>query len=553
MKKLLKKSVVALALGALANSASADLLISELVIGGAAYEGGLELVNAGDTPINLMDGDYQIYRQWVAKGTKTTKIVGFSVSEENGNLEPIILQPNETVVLGPARDGSQKTFVESVEGAKWYTSGTIQVQNTNTFSVVSTADVEFDDATQEITAGVVDRVGTVFTAWSRPLEDATLDGTKDGKLTYRRKNTSLAGKATFDVADWDMFPMGNVDDLGKFTPAVKPVLTVTEGSDGVVGLNEAQDGIAMTLALGDFGSLVEGETIVVTFTDATGAAETVDVVVADGSAVQEFTFAASITNVDADNLMQYTVTTDVYETTTVAPVTLNIDWNEVNVVEAKITTPETSVVETTDVVFSAGSSTGEALSFQWSVVEANGAELTLSGESTDTLTVSSLAVAADTEITVKVIITSGDETSEATSSVTLVNQSAITAQDITIDTVANSGLATGAGDYFTAADTAVLSLAAANTIPGLTIMADGSYSFDPSDAAYASMVLGDAQSLTATVTATDQFGGEATATFTVNVRGVVNTGEQENSDAGSFGGMMALLMLPMAWLRRRRS
>ena len=140
---------------------------------------------------------------------------------------------------------------------------------------------------------------------------------------------------------------------------------------------------------------------------------------------------------------------------------------------------------------SGASSTGEELTYAWSVEEANGLELTLSGADTDTLMVTAPVVAEDTNVTLKLTVTSGDQTEEAVHTVTIVNQADITAQDINISTVAGTGTVTGAGDYFSAADTAVLTLTPGSSVAGLTVNADGSYSFDPADSAYAAMVKGD--------------------------------------------------------------
>ena len=57
-------------------------------------------------------------------------------------------------------------------------------------------------------------------------------------------------------------------------------------------------------------------------------------------------------------------------------------------------------------------------------------------------------------------------------------------------------------------------------VAGLTLNGDGSYSFDPSNAAYQHIAAGATQVVVATYTVTDQFGATDTATLTVTVTGV---------------------------------
>jgi VCBS repeat-containing protein len=57
------------------------------------------------------------------------------------------------------------------------------------------------------------------------------------------------------------------------------------------------------------------------------------------------------------------------------------------------------------------------------------------------------------------------------------------------------------------------------SVAGLTLDPDGSYSFDPSNAAYQHIALGATQTVVATYTATDNLGATATATLTITVTG----------------------------------
>ncbi len=66
---------------------------------------------------------------------------------------------------------------------------------------------------------------------------------------------------------------------------------------------------------------------------------------------------------------------------------------------------------------------------------------------------------------------------------------------------------------------AVLSYALNAPVAGLTLNANGSYSFDPRNAAYQSLALGQTQVVTASYTVTDEHGATATATLTITVSG----------------------------------
>ena len=69
-------------------------------------------------------------------------------------------------------------------------------------------------------------------------------------------------------------------------------------------------------------------------------------------------------------------------------------------------------------------------------------------------------------------------------------------------------------------DGATLSYALNGTVAGLTIDPDGSYSFDPSDAAYQHLADGATTDVVATYTVTDDKGATDTATLTIHVTGV---------------------------------
>ena len=69
-------------------------------------------------------------------------------------------------------------------------------------------------------------------------------------------------------------------------------------------------------------------------------------------------------------------------------------------------------------------------------------------------------------------------------------------------------------------DGATLSYALNGTVAGLTIDPDGSYSFDPSDAAYQHLAEGATTDVVATYTVTDDKGATDTATLTIHVTGM---------------------------------
>jgi VCBS repeat-containing protein len=68
-------------------------------------------------------------------------------------------------------------------------------------------------------------------------------------------------------------------------------------------------------------------------------------------------------------------------------------------------------------------------------------------------------------------------------------------------------------------DGAVLTYALAAPVAGLTLSDDGSYSFDPTDAAYQSLALGETLDVVAEYTVTDENGAEATSMLTITVTG----------------------------------
>jgi VCBS repeat-containing protein len=99
----------------------------------------------------------------------------------------------------------------------------------------------------------------------------------------------------------------------------------------------------------------------------------------------------------------------------------------------------------------------------------------------------------------------------------------------------------GAGDT-DADDGAILTYALNGTVPGLTIAANGDYSFDPSNAAYQHLAQGATDTIVATYTVTDQFGATDTATLTITVAGAndapvaLDDSRAVNEDGGTITG-----------------
>ncbi|MEJ6010518.1 Ig-like domain-containing protein [Novosphingobium aquae] len=97
----------------------------------------------------------------------------------------------------------------------------------------------------------------------------------------------------------------------------------------------------------------------------------------------------------------------------------------------------------------------------------------------------------------------------------------------TEDAAAVTGKVTGAD---VDGDTLTYSLNA--PVAGLTIATDGSYSFNPADAAYQSLAVGETKAVVANYTVSDGKGGTATSTLTVTVTGV-NDAPVAKADVGT--------------------
>ena len=145
--------------------------------------------------------------------------------------------------------------------------------------------------------------------------------------------------------------------------------------------------------------------------------------------------------------------------------------------------------------------------------------LTGGQSATDTLTVHSADGTASHDIVVNITgtndaPTAGNDTANATEDAAPVTGTVAT-NDSDVD------------------DGATLSYALNGTVAGLTIDPDGSYSFDPSDAAYQHLADGATTDVVATYTVTDDKGATDTATLTIHVTGVNDAPTAGNDTANA--------------------
>ncbi|MDI5846272.1 VCBS domain-containing protein, partial [Shewanella xiamenensis] len=73
----------------------------------------------------------------------------------------------------------------------------------------------------------------------------------------------------------------------------------------------------------------------------------------------------------------------------------------------------------------------------------------------------------------------------------------------------------------------------ANAVDGFTLNADGSYSFDPSNAAYQHLAQGQTETLSIPITVTDSTGATSTANLTITLTGSNDGALISGTDAGT--------------------
>ncbi|MBM0171439.1 Ig-like domain-containing protein, partial [Altererythrobacter sp. C41] len=117
----------------------------------------------------------------------------------------------------------------------------------------------------------------------------------------------------------------------------------------------------------------------------------------------------------------------------------------------------------------------------------------------------------------------GTASSTLTITVTGTNDAPVAVADVaaaTEDAAAVTGTVAG-NDSDADGDTLAFALVA--PVAGLTLNADGSYSFDPSDAAYQDLAAGETRDVVASYTVSDGNGGTASSTLTITVTGTNDT------------------------------
>lgn len=136
----------------------------------------------------------------------------------------------------------------------------------------------------------------------------------------------------------------------------------------------------------------------------------------------------------------------------------------------------------------------------------------------------SLALGETSDVVVSYTVTDENgatATSTLTITVTGVNDAPVAVADVataTEDAAPMTGsVATNDSDVDNGA---VLTYTLDAAVDGLTLNADGSYSFDPSDAAYQSLAVGETTDVVASYTVTDENGATSTSTLTITVTGV---------------------------------
>ncbi len=79
---------------------------------------------------------------------------------------------------------------------------------------------------------------------------------------------------------------------------------------------------------------------------------------------------------------------------------------------------------------------------------------------------------------------------------------------------------------------ATLVYSIAKSVDGLTFNADGSYTFDPTNASYDHLAKGQTQILTIPVTVTDEYGASATKDLNITVTGTNDAAQITGADSG---------------------
>jgi VCBS repeat-containing protein len=324
-----------------------------------------------------------------------------------------------------------------------------------------------------VSDGVAPPVASTLTITVTGVNDAPVavadvaTATEDGAVVTGSVATNDSDIDVGDVRTYSVVgtaPAGvtlNADGSYSFDPSNAAYQSLAVGETQAVVVN-------YSVSDGNGGTATSTLTITVTGTnDAPVAVADVATATEDGAAV---TGSVATNDSDVDNGAVLTYALDA----AVAGLTLNADGSY-SFDPSNAAYQSLAVGETTDVVAS------------YTVTDENGAE------STSTLTITVTGV-NDAPVAVADVAAATEDAAPVTGSVA------------TNDSDVDNG--------------AVLTYALDAAVAGLTLNADGSYSFDPSNAAYQSLAVGETTDVVASYTVTDENGAESTSTLTITVTGV---------------------------------
>lgn len=122
-----------------------------------------------------------------------------------------------------------------------------------------------------------------------------------------------------------------------------------------------------------------------------------------------------------------------------------------------------------------------------------------------------------------------------TVNITGVNDAPVAADDAASASIGSVITGSVAGNDFDVDNGAVLTYALVGPVAGLTLNADGSYSFDAGNSAYSEIPTGESQTITAFYTVRDQYGATAFAALDLTVNTLINL-----TDWSTFGSTVSI-------------
>jgi len=185
------------------------IIISEYVEG-TSYNKYIELYNASDSPVNLLDANYSVRKATNGGGS-------FATDNE-------FLDWGDNALLP-----SGATLVLANESHEIYINPDIVVGGGSTYSVMSFSG---NDAVGLFRDGwLVDVIGD---------PNNTADIIKD--MTLRRKNTLLFGNSSYTVDEWEEYGQDNIENLGihSTNPYAPAISNVTLASDFITSAEEIE-------------------------------------------------------------------------------------------------------------------------------------------------------------------------------------------------------------------------------------------------------------------------------------------------------------------------